>query len=379
MTDTPFTLRVTPGYERVADQFRDNFKGGAELGAQFCVALDGDVIIDMIGGWADKTKARPVTDDTLMSVYSSGKAAAALVIGWLVDQDRIGYDQAVASIWPDFAAHGKGNITIGQALSHQAGLSGISDPDWTREDWFNWDKTVSTLAAQAPLFAPGTASGYHPVTYGFLAGEIARRADKDMRSLGQILREEITAPHDLDVWIGLPTTEHERCAEMIKPKAMAKFGRTTEAMKYAFFQKWSSAGGTDITRWRSAELAGSNCQATARGLALMMQAFNDAHIGERVLLSEDMPAKMRAPQISGSDLVLPFDLTFAAGVMHNAPNMYFGPNGNTIGHSGWGGSCVFADQQTGLSGCYAMNLQSPALLGDPRAIALINAVYDAHG
>lgn len=378
MTDTPFDIAVAPGFESVAEQFKANFKDGLELGAQFCVAQDGEIIIDMKGGWVDSDHSAPVTDDTLMAVYSSGKAAAALVIAWLVDQDRIGYDQIVATLWPDFAAHGKGEITVAQALSHQAGLSGVSNPDWTREDWFDWAKTCAQLAGQEPLFPPGSASGYHPVTFGFLAGEIARLADKDMRMLGQILAQEICQPHDLDIWIGLPQSEHHRVAEMIKPKTMAKFGEVNEAVKYAFFQKWSSAGGTDITRWREAELAGSNCHANAKSLARMMQLFNDGRIGDTVVFSEDMIEKMRAPRISGRNLVLPFDLTFAAGVMHNAPNFYFGPTADTVGHSGWGGSCVFADRQTGLTGCYAMNRQDGSLLGDARPVGLINALYDAY-
>jgi CubicO group peptidase (beta-lactamase class C family) len=383
MTDTPFDLFHAPGLTAVANAFRKNFEedmGNAdravELGAQFAVYRRGELLLDFKGGWADRAKTTEVTDKTLMAVYSSGKVAAALVIAWLADQDRLGYDQIAATIWPEFAAHGKDKLTIAQLLSHQAGLSGITAPDWQAEDWYDWDKTCSALAAQKPIFPPGSASGYHPVTYGFLAGEIARRADREGRSLGTILREEIAAPNGLDIHIGLPETEHARCAQMIKPKRMANLGEINAATQAAFMQKSSSPSGP-AARWRAAELAGSNCHAAADSLARMMQVYIDGKIGGNVILSEDMLEQARRPRISGPNLVLPFDLTIAAGIMQNAPNFVYGPTPETLGHSGWGGSCVFADPVTGLHGAYAMNRQDNSLIGDPRPVLLISALYEA--
>jgi len=382
MTDTPFDLIHAPGLEPVAEAFRANFshEGSpqqiSELGAQFAVYRNGVPLIDFKGGWADRAKTKAVEDDTLMAVYSSGKTAAALVIAWLADQDRLGYDQLVHTLWPDFAQAGKDTVTIAQAMSHQAGLSGITDKAWTAEDWYDWDKTCAALAAQDPIFTPGSASGYHPVTYGFLAGEIARLADKNMRSLGTILREEIAAPNNLDIHIGLPEREHERCAQMIKPKRMADLGEKNEATKAAFMRPWSSPAGP-AANWRSAEFAGSNCHAAADSMARMMQVFIDGKIGDNVVLYPDIVQAMATPRVSGQNLVLPFELTFGAGIMHNAPNLFYGPTPTTLGHSGWGGSCVFADPVTGLHGCYAMNAQDKSLLGDPRPVALINALYEA--
>ena len=384
MTDAvPFDIVHAPGLAAVADVFRRNFTRDddeaqiADLGAQFSVYRHGVPLIDFKGGWADRAKTAPVDDHTLMAVYSSGKTAAALVIAWLADQDRLGYDQPVSTLWPDFAQAGKGEVTVAQAMSHQAGLSGITDRSWTPEDWYDWDKTCATLAAQEPIFLPGSASGYHPVTYGFLAGEIARLADKDMRTLGTILREEITQPCELDIHIGLPASEHERCAQMIKPKRLADLGEKNAATKAAFMRPWSSPNSGTANLWREAEFAGSNCHATADSLARMMQVFIDGKIGETVVLSEDIVSAVSTPRVSGPNLVLPFDLTFGAGIMHNAPNFYYGPNAQTLGHSGWGGSCVFADPVSGLHGCYAMNRQDKSLIGDPRAVSLISALYTA--
>ena len=354
-----------------------NYAEHDELGVQFCVMQNGETLIDIGAGWADRRRTNPIDETTLFAVFSSGKAAAALVIAWLVEEDRIGYDQLVVTLWPEFGQAGKDTVTIGQIMSHQAGLSGITNTDWTPEDWFDWEKTISQLEQQAPIFPPGSASGYHPVTYGFLAGEIARRADKDQRSLGRILREELCQPSGLDVWIGLPSSEHGRCAEMQKPKALANMGEITDATRWAFLKPWSAPGGKGAAAWREAELAGSNCHATARGLAGLMQIAVSGRLGERPILSEDILTSFSKSRVSGQNLVLPFELSFAAGVMQNAPNFFYGPNSKTLGHSGWGGSCVFADPVTGLHGAYVMNRQRNSLLGDIRSRALIDAVYEA--
>lgn len=376
MTDTPFDVYAKSGLEPVVTAFKANFENELEHGAQFSVFQNGELLVDLKGGWADRAKTAPVKHDTLFSVFSSGKAMATLVIAHLADLDRLGYNQLVATIWPDFAAHGKGELSIAQVLSHQAGLSGISNPDWAPEDWYDWDKTCAELAGQDPLFPPGSASGYHPVTFGYLAGEIARLTDKNMRSLGSILREDLCAPNDIDVWIGLPEAEQHRCSYMQKPRAMADLGEMNTATKAAFMSKAASPGGRPITEWRKAEFAGSNCQATAKGLAQLMQMAVDGHIGEARYLSEDIIGFLGESRISGPNLVLPFNIDFAAGVMRNAPNYFYGPNAETLGHSGWGGSCVFADPKTGLHGAYVMSRQENTLLGDMRPRRIIDALYN---
>ena len=376
MTDTPFDIFTVSGLEPVAQAFKDNFENNLEHGAQFCVFQKGELLVDLKGGWADRQKTQAVKKDTLFSVFSSGKAMAALVIAHLADQDRLGYNQLVSTIWPEFAANGKGELSVAQIMSHQAGLSGISSPDWTGKDWYDWDKTCAELAAQEPLFPPGSASGYHPVTFGFLAGEIARRTDKDMRSLGQILREDLCRPNEIDVWIGLPEDQHHRCSYMQKPRAMADLGEMNAATKAAFMTKAAAPGGQPISDWRAAEFAGSNCQATAKGLAQMMQMAVDGNIGPTKYLAEDMVLAFRQSRISGPNLVLPFNIDFAAGVMRNTPNFFYGPNAETVGHSGWGGSCVFADPITGLHGAYVMSRQENTLLGDMRPRRIIDALYD---
>jgi len=378
MSSFPLHGLLPASFDNLQAVIEHNYAEHDELGFQFCVMQHGEPLIDIRSGWTDRKKTEEVAEDTLFAVFSSGKAMAALVIAWLVEEDCIGYDQLVETIWPEFAQAGKAGLTIGQLMSHQGGLSGITNPDWTPQDWFDWEKTITQLEQQAPIFEPGSASGYHPVTYGFLAGEIAYRADPEQRSLGRILREEIAAAaNTADVWIGLPPSEHARCAQMQKPKALADMGDITDATRWAFLKKWSSPGGMGVSAWREAELAGSNCHATAKGLAALMQASVNGRIGETPLLSEDTLAAFSKARASGQNLVLPFEIDFAAGVMRNHPNYFYGPNGETLGHSGWGGSCVFADPVSGLHGAYVMNRQRNSLLGDVRARALIDAVYGA--
>ena len=377
MSEFPIHGHLPSKFEALRPTIAQNHAEHEELGFQFCVMQNGKTLVDICGGWTDRQKTQAVKDNTLFSVFSSGKAAAALVIAWLVEQDRIGYDQLVETLWPEFAQAGKAGLTIGQLMSHQAGLSGITNPGWTPKDWFNWDKTIAQLEQQSPIFPPGSASGYHPVTYGFLAGEIARRADEDQRSLGRILREELCQPTQADVWIGLPSSEHERCAQMQKPKALANMGDITEATRWAFLKPWSAPGGKGAAAWREAELAGSNCHATARGLAKLMQVGVDGKLGDVPILSEDTLAALSQSRVYGQNLVLPFEINFAAGIMRNEPNYFYGPNRDTLGHSGWGGSCVFADPTSGLHGAYVMNRQRNSLLGDIRPRALIDSVYEA--
>jgi CubicO group peptidase (beta-lactamase class C family) len=368
---------IAPGFEPVAEAIAENFSKLDELGCQIAIFRNGDPVVDICAGWSDRKKDIEVTPNTLFSVYSSGKAMAALVIAHLVEQGHLDYEQPVAEIWPEFAAHGKDALTLGQMMSHQSGLCGITDPEFDPQDWINFDKVITVLENQEPLFVPGSQSGYHPVTFGFLAGEVARRADPEQRRLGVILAEDLSQPAQADVHLGLSPKDHARVSQIVKPRAMADLGPLTEPKKVAFLKPWSSPARISGDQWREAELAGSNCQATAAGIGAMMGAFATGRVGARTLLSEPTRQAATRSRIIGPDAVLPFTIDFAAGVMRNAPNFAYGPNAATLGHSGWGGSAVFADPDTGLHGAYVMNRQQNYLMGDPRANRVIHAAFDS--
>ncbi|MES2341158.1 MAG: serine hydrolase domain-containing protein [Pseudomonadota bacterium] len=363
-----------PAFFAVREAFEANFAKGEELGARFSLVRKGEVLVDLWAGFADRQRTRAFDDTTLTTIFSSTKAIAALLIARLVDAGKLDYGQTVASVWPEFGQAGKGAITVEQAMSHQAGLSGFPDP-MEPTLWFDWDAICAKLAAMAPLWPPGTASGYHPVTFGYLAGEIFRRVDG--RTMGAALRQDLAAPFDLDLWIGLPDSEHGRAADMQRPKGPARFGEINEATRAAFLTPWSSAGGRGQAEWRRTEIPSANGHATALSLARLFGALaNDGWLDGEVILSPALIAEASRERIRGQDLVLPFEMSWGAGFMRNAPVKVWGPGEQTFGHSGWGGSCVFADPETGLAGAYVMNRQSTDLIGDRRPRALIEAAYE---
>jgi CubicO group peptidase (beta-lactamase class C family) len=353
--------------------FADNFARGAELGARFCLVEAGQVVIDLWAGHADRAKTRAFDETTLTPVFSTTKAIAALLIARSVQAGRLDYGQKVAEVWPEFAQAGKADITVEQVMSHQDGLSGFPD-EMDPALWFDWDAICAKLAAMAPLWPPGTASGYHPITFGYTAGEIFRRVEG--RTMGAALRDDLAVPFGLDLWIGLPDVEHPRTAELVRPSALPKFGPPNDAVRAAFLTPWSSPAGRGQAEWRRMEIPSANGHATAPALARLYGALaNEGWLDGEDILSPALIAELARERIRGQDLVLPFEMSWGAGVMRNETVKVWGTGEATFGHSGWGGSCVFADPQRRLAGAYVMNKQSAELIGDARSRRLIDAVY----
>lgn len=365
-----------PRFAAVKDAFAANFtdapEGLDERGARVSVCVDGEVVVDLMAGWADTVQTVPYGETTLTPVFSTGKAVMALLIATCVERGLLDYERAVADYWPAFGQAGKAAITVGQMMSHQAGLPGFD----TAEDpaiWFDREATLARLSAQAPMWVPGTASGYSPIVIGYLAGELFRVVDG--RSMGTALREDFAEPHGLDLWIGLPETEHDRVAQMRKPAKPVDLGTIDPVKAAAFLDKGSAPGGRGSTEWRTVEIPSANLHGTARDLARIMGAFVDGTLDGRTVLSPQTRAAATRSRVFGRDRVLPFDLGWAAGLTRNEGVAIFGPNAHAVGHCGWGGSCAFADPQSGLSMAYVMTRQSHHLIGDPRAQRLIGAVY----
>jgi CubicO group peptidase (beta-lactamase class C family) len=364
-----------PRFAAVRRAFEANFAEGKEMGARFALAIDGEIVIDLMGGWADRASTRPFGPDTLTPVFSTTKGISALMIARLVGRDRLAYTDRVSDIWPEFGAAGKDRLTVEQVLSHQAGLCGIVGP-MDPTEWFDWHAICARLAAMPPLWAPGTASGYHPVTFGYLAGEIFRRVDG--RTIGRALREDIAAPLGLDLWIGLPESEDPRVSEMRRPPAMPALGEITEAKRLAFFTPWSQPGGRGERAWRQAEIPSANGHVTAPALARLFAALaGKGRLDGVQVLAGDEVEKAARTRIKGHDLVMPYDMAWGAGFIRNEGLGIYGPGREAFGHSGWGGSCAFADPATGVSGAYVMNRQSAELIDDSRARRLVEAAYTA--
>jgi CubicO group peptidase (beta-lactamase class C family) len=361
-----------PRYGAVKDAFAANFEGGKELGARFSLVEAGDVVVDLWAGHADRGRQTPFDRHTLTPIFSSTKAVTAVMLARLVEQGKLSYEQTVASIWPAFAQAGKAGITVEQALSHQGGLSGLTEP-MERSLWLDFDAICARIAGQTPIWPPGTASGYHPATFGYIAGEIFRRVEG--RTLGTALREDLAEPLGLDIWIGLPESEDARVAEVQRPSALPNFGEINPATKAAFLLPWSGTDPTD-PRWRRVEIPSANGHATALSLAKLAGALaDDGWLEGEMLLSPALISEMSRERIRGRDLVIPFDLSWGAGVMRNEFVQIWGPGLATFGHAGWGGSCLFADPERRLGGAYVMNRQSADLIGDPRSRRLIEAAY----
>lgn len=374
MTDLPDIHGLCPPrFSAVKDAFAANFsdapEGLNELGAGFSVCIDGETVIDLRAGWADSARTRPFAADTLTPVFSTGKTVMALLIATCVERGLLDYEQPVARYWPEFGQAGKEGITVGQLMSHQAGLPGFSEAV-EPSIWFDRLAVLERLCAQAPMWAPGTASGYHPITIGYLAGELFRLVDG--RSMGTALREDFPG---LDLWIGLPEAEHGRVAQMKKPGEAPDLGEIDAVKRAAFLDKGSAPGGRGSAEWRMVEIPSANLHGTARDLARILAVVVTGAFEGRPVLSEATRAAALKERIRGRDRVLPFDMGWSAGWTRNAGLEVFGPGGQTVGHYGWGGSCAFADPDRRLSGGYVMTRQSRHLIGDPRAVRLIEAVY----
>lgn len=378
MTTVPEISGVCPPrFHAVKDAFAANFTdapdGLNEQAARFSVVIAGETVIDLWAGVADPREQSPFTDKSLVPVFSSGKAVMAILMASAVQRGKLAYEEKVAHLWPAYGAADKAEVTVAQLLSHQDGLPGFSesvDP----AIWFDQRAVLDRLAAQSPMWPPGTASGYHPVTVGFLANEVHRLADG--RTLGQTLRQDFADPFGLDLWIGLPEAEHGRVAALRKPSKAPDLGPIDAIKTAAFLDKGSAPGGRGSADWRSIEIPSANLHGTALDLARIMAIVADeGRLDGKTVLSPAVLAEATKARISGSDKVLPYDITWAAGLMRNEGLNIFGPNPDALGHCGWGGSCVMADPDVKLSAAYAMTRQSPYLIGDPRAQRLIEAVY----
>lgn len=359
-------------FDAVRAQFQRHFDEGLELGARFTVCIEGEVVLDLWGGHADRAATRPFDERTLTPLFSTSKGVTSLVVASAVDRGLLDYEQPLAEVWPEFAQAGKGEITLGQALSHQAGLSGLVD-DADPGIWFEWDETCARIAAQAPIWPPGAASGYGPVEWGFVAGEAFRRVDA--RGVGAALAEDFAGPLGLDLFIPAPEGEASRVAELRKPSAPTDFGEMNDATIAAFGRPWSPVNARD-PRYRQVAIPSVNAVATAEALArLFAIPANDGRLGGTTWISADVLAEASRERIVGQDLVLPHVVSWGAGFTRGGPERMFGPNPDAVGHWGWGGSCAFADPARRLSASYVMNRQGNRLVKDPRAMALIEALY----
>ena len=367
---------------RVKEAFAANFASGGELGAAVAVTIDGEPVVDLWGGIADKASGKAWEKDTLVNVFSTTKGVTAICAHRLVEDGLLDLDAPVAKLWPEFAAAAKESVTLRHLLSHRAGLPAIASP-LPPEAMYDWDVMTGALAAQAPWWEPGTKHGYHAMTFGWLVGELIRRASG--KTVGTYLRETITGPLALDLHIGLDARDDARCAELRPGRRMpdqrtlfdqileAPDSLTAKAFTNPFTMMLPSAVSSRI--WRATEIPALNGHATARALARLygVLACGGTRDGTRVMSAESI-ARASEEHSVGADEVLPVSTRFGLGFMLPQPHDVFG-GPRAFGHPGAGGSVAFADPEKRLGFSYVMNRMGTNILVDPRAQALSDATY----
>jgi CubicO group peptidase (beta-lactamase class C family) len=358
--------------------FEGNLASGADLGACFTATVEGETVVDLWGGWADEARTRPWERDTIVNVYSTTKTMTALTALLVADRGELDFDAPVAKYWPEFAANGKSQVKVSHLMSHSAGLSGWKEKV-TLEDVYDWDKVTALLAAQAPYWEPGTASGYHAITQGFLVGEVVRRITG--KSLGTVFREEIAEPLGADFHIGLPASEDHRVADLIPPPPGTGIGdgEQSELNRNMSSNPPINPLDTRTRAWKAAEIPAGGGHGNARSIAEIHVLLANGGVakGKRIL-SEAGCRKALEQQIEGTDLILGVPSRFGMGF--GLPSaMVPLPNPNTIFWGGYGGSLVIIDMDARTTFGYAMNKMAGTTTGDMRALGLAGAMWGAMG
>jgi len=385
---------VRPGFVR--EEFETNFRGRGDVGASLAVYVRGELVVDLWGGIADPATGRPWERGTVGLVYSATKGATAVLVNRLAEQGVLDPDAPVSRYWPEFAAEGKDRITVAQLLSHQAGLPMPSEP-LTREELLAGTPVVEVLARQKPMWEPGSAHGYHALTFGWLVGELVRRATG--HSLGTVFADEIARPFGLDFWIGLPADRVGSVAPLIDgvpdpnaldaitdPEVKERALKVVAAMSdpSSMFSRALSTNGALPTphaaTWNApsvyaAELPAANGITNARSLARLYAACVGEVDGRRVL-SEAALDRARVEQVRGPDGVIIGESRFGIGFQlstQTAPLLGEG----SFGHAGAGGALGFGDVSSEVGFGYVQNQLGASLTGEPRTAAVTDALRRA--
>lgn len=377
--------RCDPHFNAVREAFLDNFDTFGETGAAMALVVDGRPVVDLWAGHRDQARTEPWTPETVVNVYSTTKGMTAICANRLADQGKLDLDAPVAKYWPEFAQAGKETLPVRYLLSHQAGLPAIRE-FLPSEAIYQWDTMASALAAETPWWEPGTRHGYHAVTYGWLVGEVIRRVSG--KSVGSYFRDEIAGPLGAEFFIGLPEAEESRVSLLIPPPPPSPdqmdllfeiMKDPTSMLARAFLNPPLPIEAHGSREWRAAEIPAANGQANARALARIYGVLaNGGSENGRTILSREAMVRAATPACSGPDALLPLHTSFGLGFMLSTPTEKMGPNPQTFGHGGMGGSMAFADPVAKVGFGYVINEMHAGLwLIDPRAARLIDAVYQS--
>ncbi len=347
-----------PRFQAVREAFTANFAAGSETGAAIAVAIDGEPVLDLWGGWTNAAHDKAWREDTIVCCYSVGKAVCAILIWRLHERGELDVDAPVAEYWPEFAQAGKAQIPVRWLLTHQAGLPAIRRP-LPAGSQLDWDLMTTALAAQEPWWEPGTAHGYHSNTQGFLLGEIIRRVSG--KRIGRFLRDELRDPAGIDFHLGTNTEEDGRTADMLPvtspPDAVRNPLNPLQLLANRNPPMPKSGPGSQNSReYRTAEFPSTNGHGSARALARLYGALaTTGEVAGYPILGSATIREATREQVYGVDEVLGRPTRFASGFQLAMKERPLGPNPETFGHFGGGGSLGFADPDAGLGFGYVMN------------------------
>ena len=369
---TPLGGTCSARFEPLRELFVAKLKSGEDLGASLALNIDGEMVVDLWGGWANEARTVPWTENTITNVFSTTKCMTSLAALVLVDRGELDLDANVAKYWPEFAARGKAGIKVRQLLSHTSGVSGWEQPI-TIDDLYDWDKSTALLADQAPWWEPGTASGYHALNYGHLIGEVIRRITG--QRLGEFFAAHIAGPLGADFHIGLPPSEFHRVANLVPPPAVAPEAPADQMQpdpsSVAFKTMTNPAMSVETTWtecWRRADIGAGNGHGNAHSLAHPEPHGGLRRRGRRrpaALAPDDRPDLRRAIQRDRPRDRHPDQV---------GRRLWPCPGGRVCSWGGYGGSLVVIDVDRRMTFAYVMNKMAPG--GGTIAAALAERVKD---
>ena len=392
MKTSPASIQghVSNEFEPLRETFAANFSRRGELGGACCVYYRGEKVVDLWGGIRDKATGRPWEEDTMVLVYSATKGLAAMTLALAHSRGWLDYDERVSRYWPEFAQHGKDTITVRQLLAHQAGLFALEEPV-DKALVRDLDRLAMVLARQTPKWPAGERQAYHAITLGFYESELLRRIDPQHRSLGRFFQDEIASPLGLDFYIRLPATiPNSRLATLAKPSPLAMllgfpFRLTVAAInrRSNIYRALAINPGSEVVHdeehvyARDFEVPSGGGVGTARAMAHAYSVFaNDGHelqLGQATLEALSAPAVAPARGFY-DECMLGAGAQFSLGFMKSCPAWPFGTS-SSFGAPGSGGSLGFADPEARIGYGYVTSQMGTHITGDPREVALRNALY----
>ena len=366
-------------FEQVRHDLAQLVDAGEELGASIVLDLDGDIVIDMWGGYRDEARAQPWVSDTITNVWSTTKTVTSLAALMLVDRGQLDVDAPVATYWPEFAAAGKEGVLVRHLMSHTSGVSGLEQPA-VIEDLYDWEKSTARFAAQAPWWQPGTASGYHATNFGHLVGEIVRRITG--KSLKQFVAEEIAGPLGADFQIGAVESDWDRIAPVVPPPPLpfdlSSLPPDSPTVR-TLTGPPADANDANTPGWRRADMGAINGHGNARSVARILSVISRGGEvdGVRLLRPETIELIFNE-QANGIDVVLGVPLRFGIGFgLPQLDVLPYVPDEKICFWGGWGGSVIIMDVGRKMTISYMMNKMGAGVIGSDRSAKYVSAIYSA--